>query len=566
MQKTFKGIPTSGGIAIAKVHHLTQQLTSNQERSIGFLYEQNRIKNAIHDAVFEIESMLNENLSVEAEGILLTQIAILKDPELISNIENKIRKNRINAAQAFELTMNEFIEIFKNSNNHMISEKTADLKDIKYRVLKILNQENKQYEYNEEVILVAEELYPSETIKLDKTFIKGIITEKGSKTSHAAILSKQMGIPSISGIDIHTLKNDDLIILDGDEGLIIVNPKDETIRKYQSIRENFYQLKEKMKYELKCLTETQDGKEIHLLSNLGSTNDIPKALKNGALGVGLYRSENDYFNLDNLPKVSQLKKIYQKILSSFKSKVIIRTLDVGGDKMLPYLEPLNELNPFLGKRGIRFSLSNIDIFKTQIKALLLSNETQNLHIMLPMISTLDELLQAKSIIEEVKSELKNENIQIYEPKIGMMLEVPSALLAIEDLLPNIDFISIGTNDLLQYLFAADRMNDEVSYLYQPFHPVVIKSLKYVVDKAKKYGINISVCGEMASDITTALMLIGLGIDELSVHSKMYPQMNYVIRRSKIKELESLVEKAMKLKTNQEVFELFNQYKNELMIS
>src|SRR5690606_6590927 len=171
--------------------------------------------------------------------------------ELISNIENKIRKNRINAAQAFELTMNEFIEIFKNSNNHMISEKTADLKDIKYRVLKILNQENKQYEYNEEVILVAEELYPSETIKLDKTFIKGIITEKGSKTSHAAILSKQMGIPSISGIDIHTLKNDDLIILDGDEGLIIVNPKDETIRKYQSIRENFYQLKEKMKYELK---------------------------------------------------------------------------------------------------------------------------------------------------------------------------------------------------------------------------------------------------------------------------------------------------------------------------
>ncbi len=562
---TIKGIGVSGGIAIAKVHHFKQSSQSTLKRYTNdTVAEVKRLNDALKLADNELELLVDQariSIGEEHAQIFSAQQMMLKDPDMLKNAYVKINDFKLEAAFAFKQTMREMIDLFELSDNSYIKERISDLNDITNRVINILEgKDQKHYTFNTDVILVAKDLLPSETINLDTKWIKGLLLEKGSKTSHSAILARNLGIPAIIGVDTTKFHDDEVLIMDGKTGTIIQEPTIDIIDKYRKSQDE-YILRQQRYADIKdTLAKTKDDIRIHMAANIGVMHDIDDAIINQAEGVGLLRTENQYLESTDFPTEDELYAFYKQTSDQFKTnEVIIRTLDIGGDKNLSYLNLRKELNPFLGNRAIRYSLSYPSLLKTQLRAILKANQNKNIKIMFPMISTVKELLDAKAILAETIVELSKEKITINQPKVGMMVEVPSTAFGIEKFLDHVDFISIGTNDLIQYLFAADRMNEKVAYLYQPYNPILLNTIKTIIDKANSRGIIVSVCGEMAAHKAQILLLIGLGIKHLSMHANVLLENKYFISKTSFKDIEKLTNDALKLTHDYEVEVLLHKY-------
>jgi len=561
----LKGIGISKGIAIAKLHHFKpKSLTSFKTYATNQQEEVKRFESALKKGDAQLEKLVmqaKERIGDEHAQIFSAQQMMLKDPELSKNVLVKINDFNLSAPYAFKQAMSEMIAQFELSENVYILERISDLEDITDRILNILlGQDDMRYTFDEPVILLAIDLLPSETMHLDTQYIQGIITEKGSKTSHTAILARNLGIPAVTGLDISSLESGKVAILDGGSGIVYANPDENTFIKYQEKQQKLLNLQSLYKEIKDDPAKTNDGHEVYLAANIGVISDLKEALDANAFGIGLLRTENQYLESDDFPTEDELLNFYLKVSDTFKEKTVtIRTLDIGGDKNLSYLNMRKETNPFLGNRAIRYSLSYPSLFKTQLRAILKANTHNNIQMMFPMISTLKELLDAKDILNETYEEIIKEGNQISYPKIGMMVEVPSVAVGIEKFLPYLDFISIGTNDLIQYFFAADRMNERVAHLYQPYNPIFLNTLKSIIDKANKHGIIVSVCGEMAGHFAQSLLLIGMGVKHLSMHSNLILENKYLISKTNYHDLQNIVEEALVLDHYDEVENLLNNY-------
>ncbi|MGM0435883.1 MAG: phosphoenolpyruvate--protein phosphotransferase [Bacillota bacterium] len=482
------------------------------------------LNSALEEAYSALETVREralETMGEEHAEIFEAHQQMIGDPEIKSQVRAMIENDKVDAAYAYKEVTDQFITIFENMDDEYFKGRAADIKDIQYRVLALL----KDVDYkdlsvlNEDSIIVAHDLAPSDTAGLDLDYVKGFITEVGGQTSHTAIMARALSLPAMVGVKdaLSELEDGVTIYLNATDGTIEVSPDDKTLEKAKERVKEQEKTLERLKAYKNKETRTKDGFALPLFANVGSDKDVPFAKEGGAEGVGLFRTEFLFMNSDTMPSEDDQIKAYQAVFEAF-SPVIVRTLDIGGDKTLPYLKQDEELNPFLGKRAIRLALDETELFKTQLRALLLASKDQeDVRIMFPMIARRDELMQAKDVITEVRAELENED-KTYQTniKVGIMIEIPAAALNAKSLAKEVDFFSIGTNDLIQYTYAADRMNETVSYLYEPFDPTLLRLMKYTLEEAHTEDTEIGVCGEMAGDLDAALVLAGMGMDELSM--------------------------------------------------
>jgi len=566
----IKGIAASNGIAISKVFKLIDpDLTVVKTNISNVEDEVNIYHQAIAKTVADLEKIkikASMSLGAEEAAVFDAHINMANDPELSSQTLDKIKSDHVNAAFAFDEVSNMFINMFENMDNEYFRERAADIKDVKKRILAHLLgvQINDPSTIDEEVIVIAEDLTPSDTAQLDRRFVKGFATNIGGRTSHSAIMARSLEIPAVVGTKtiLEDVKDGDLIILDGLEGTIIVGPSPEQIAHYKEVAENYEVQKAEWAKLKDKATVSKDGKHIELAANIGTPQDVKGVLDNGGEGVGLYRTEFLYMGRDNFPTEEEQFEAYKTVLESMgKKPVVVRTLDIGGDKELPYLELPKEMNPFLGYRAIRLCLDDQDLFRTQLRALLRASSYGKLRIMFPMIATLNEFRAAKTLLLEEKAKLVAEGIAVSDDlQVGMMVEIPSAAVIADQFAKEVDFFSIGTNDLIQYTMAADRMNEKVSYLYQPYNPSILRLVKMVIDASHKEGKWTGMCGEMAGDQTAIPLLLGLGLDEFSMSAtSILPARSLISRLSK-SEMEQLAEAALNKSTVEEVIELVENIK------
>ncbi len=522
------GIGASEGICIGKIFkydHVDVQAKTNTVEDCGAEIE--RFKQGVSQSIVDLEGIkehAQENISPETAAIFEAHIEILKDPEFIGQVKEVIETEKINGEYGLEKVSQQFVAMFESMDNEYLRERAADIKDVSRRVLMHMKglKSHDLSEINSEVILVARDLTPSDTAQLNRRWVKGFVTDIGGRTSHSAIMARTLEIPAVVGTmtGFESLKDGEQVILDGNEGIIYQNPEQERLEEYaEKIQELERQKKLRETYIDKA-SVTADGVHIEIGANIGSPEDIEGALSHGAECIGLYRTEFLYMGKKNFPTEDEQFEAYKKVLEAMENKpVVVRTLDIGGDKELDYMTMDKELNPFLGNRAIRLCLSNEELFLTQLKALLRASVYGNLHIMFPMIATLEELRQAKGLLEVAKEELQ-QNTKYSEAefkyKIGIMVEIPSTAIMAPVFAKEVDFFSIGTNDLIQYTFAADRMNENVSYLYQPFNPAILNLVHMVIEAAHKEGKWVGMCGEMAGEPMALGLLIGLGLDEFSM--------------------------------------------------
>ena len=564
----LKGIGASDGIAIGKVlvYEPTDVVIENKptkDKEKELLTFDNALDKSIQ-SIEQLRYQTEKNVNKETAAIFTAHIEILKDPELIGSIKSMITDESMNAAYATKTISDQFVSMFKNMDNEYLRERAADIEDVSTRLIRsIMNVETISLsDITDEVIIVSKDLSPSDTAQMNKEKVLGFITDIGGRTSHSAIMARTLEIPAVLGTTSSTknLLNGDYVILDGVTGEVFINPDKSLIDDYLSKKNEL--LIEKLRREnlVDCKTLTSDSFHVELAANIGSPKDVEGVLANGAEGIGLYRTEFLYMDQTDFPSEKEQFEAYKKVLSSMKDKpVVIRTLDIGGDKSLDYMTMPKEMNPFLGVRAIRLCLKKTGLFRTQLRALLRASEYGDLHIMFPMIASINELLEVKSILKSVEEELKSEDIQIRSYKIGIMIEIPAAALAAEHLAKEVDFFSIGTNDLIQYTFAADRMNEEVSYLYQPLNPSLLKLISMVSKAANDNGIWVGMCGEMASDERAVPILIGLGLKELSMSATSILKVRDLVSKFSITSARDLAEKVLPLSTEEEVVKTVNEF-------
>ncbi|MFG6120510.1 phosphoenolpyruvate--protein phosphotransferase [Thalassobacillus sp. B23F22_16] len=524
----IKGIAASSGIAIAKVYRLEAPDLSYNKNNVDVPEDEvKRLHEALDISKAELEKIkehTKKSLGDEHAEIFSAHLLVLSDPELIQPIEDKIKSENVNAEAALDETANMFIDMFKNMDNEYMRERAADIQDVTKRVMAHLLGVTfpDPALINEEVVIVADDLTPSDTAQLNKQYVKGFTTDIGGRTSHSAIMARSLEIPAVVGTKEITSKaeKDETIIVDGIDGDVIVNPSEEELESYQQKMNDF----EKQKQEWAKLkdepTVTADGTHVELAANIGTPDDVEGVLNNGGEGVGLYRTEFLYMGKSQLPTEEEQFGAYKSVLEQMEDKpVVVRTLDIGGDKELDYLDLPKELNPFLGFRAIRLCLERDDIFRTQLRALLRASVHGNLKIMFPMIATLEEFREAKNMLNEEKLKLKEEGHDISDDiEVGIMVEIPATAMIARQFAKEVDFFSIGTNDLIQYTMAADRMNERVSYLYQPYNPAILNLINNVIEAAHAEGKWAGMCGEMAGDSIAIPILLGLGLDEFSMSS------------------------------------------------
>lgn len=558
----LKGIAASSGIAIAKAYLLKEPDLSVEKRTVEDVDgELGRLDEAVRRSQKDLEMIreeVAENLGADKAAIFDAHLLVLNDPEMLTPIKDKIRTEKVNAESAVKETADMFIGMFEAMENEYMRERAADIRDVAKRILShLLNVPLPNPNLiKEEVIIVADDLTPSDTARLNRRFVKGFTTNIGGRTSHSAIMARSLEIPAVVGTKKATeeIQHGDLLIVDGISGEVHVNPDEELVAEYRRKQEAFVEQKMEWAKLVNEKTVTEDGHQVELAANIGTPDDLQGALKNGAEGIGLYRTEFLYMDRNELPSEDEQFEAYKAVLEGMNGKpVVVRTLDIGGDKHLPYLPLPEEMNPFLGLRAIRLCLERQDIFRTQLRALLRASVHGNLRIMFPMIATLEEFRSAKALLEEEKSKLLQEGRQVAEDiQVGIMVEIPATAVLADHFAKEVDFFSIGTNDLIQYTMAADRMNERVSYLYQPYNPVILRLIKNVIDAGHKENKWVGMCGEMAGDEKAIPILVGLGLDEFSMSASSILPSRSLIRRLNKKKMEQLAERVLRMSSSEEV--------------
>ena len=527
MSQIIKGLAASDGIGIAKAYLLIDPDLSFEKKTIDDpAAEYERVEKAFSASIADLATIkqnAKDRLSDEELEVFDAHIAILSDPEMKSQIKDEIESQHVSAEEAMtDVTTNFANVLAAMTDNKYMQERAADVKDVAKRALSHLlgKQLPDIASISEPVVIIAKEITPSDTSQMDAKFVKGLATDLGGRTSHAAIMARTLRIPAVVGAEdvTSTIKNGDMVIVDGLHGDIIVDPSQAQIDEYQAKADSFEKERAEWAKLVDAPSVSKDGQHFEIAANIGTPDDVADAVKQGADGVGLFRSEFLYMSSDHLPTEDEQFEAYKKAVVGMQGKpVVVRTLDIGGDKPLNYLPLPEEMNPFLGYRAIRICLHRPDIFKTQLRALIRASEFGPVEIMFPMIATLAELRQAKAIYQECKDELQKDHPGLGDNvKIGMMIEVPLAALYADQLAKEVDFFSIGTNDLIQYCFAADRGNDAVSYLYQPLNPAFLRLIKHVIDSAHANNTKAAMCGEMAGDQLAMPLLLGMGLDEYSM--------------------------------------------------
>ena len=526
--KKFKGIAASDGIAIEKAFLLaepdlsfTKHTVNNSEDEVARLQQAVRLSK---DELFTIHQRTQKDLGRHAAEVFNAHIEILSDPEFFDQVNQIISENQVNAEYALDTITNQYIEKFNSLADTYMQQRADDVRDVVKRVMSHLLgvSLNDPALANQQVIVIAHELTPSMTAQFVPEMIKGIVADLGGKTSHSAIMSRTLEIPSVVGLEniMDNVHEGDIVIVDGLTGDVIVDPNPDQVEEYRVKQAEFQKEKASLDELTSKKTLSNDGKKTLLAANISSDNDVDFAIKHGAEGVGLFRTEFLYMSTNKLPTEEEQFEIYKNVLNKMGSRpVTIRTADIGGDKPVPYLKAPKQENPFLGYRAIRLSLDREDIFRTQLRALIRASAFGNLSIMFPMIATLDELRRAKAVYEEELAKVEDEDIPHGEIKVGMMVEVPSTVVLADQFAAEVDFMSIGTNDLIQYTMAADRGNEKVANLYQPYNPSILRMIKMVADACHSNNIPVCMCGEMAGDQLAIPILFGIGLDEYSMSAR-----------------------------------------------
>ncbi|HEG7169489.1 TPA: phosphoenolpyruvate--protein phosphotransferase [Staphylococcus aureus] len=570
MSKLIKGIAASDGVAIAKAYLLVEpDLTFDKNEKVTDVEgEVAKFNSAIEASKVELTKIRNNaevQLGADKAAIFDAHLLVLDDPELIQPIQDKIKNENANAATALMDVTTQFVTIFESMDNEYMKERAADIRDVSKRVLShILGVELPNPSMiDESVVIVGNDLTPSDTAQLNKEFVQGFATNIGGRTSHSAIMSRSLEIPAIVGTKSITqeVKQGDMIIVDGLNGDVIVNPTEDELIAYQDKRERYFADKKELQKLRDADTVTVDGVHAELAANIGTPNDLPGVIENGAQGIGLYRTEFLYMGRDQMPTEEEQFEAYKEVLEAMNGKrVVVRTLDIGGDKELSYLNLPEEMNPFLGYRAIRLCLAQQDIFRPQLRALLRASVYGKLNIMFPMVATINEFREAKAILLEEKENLKNEGHDISDDiELGIMVEIPATAALADVFAKEVDFFSIGTNDLIQYTLAADRMSERVSYLYQPYNPSILRLVKQVIEASHKEGKWTGMCGEMAGDETAIPLLLGLGLDEFSMSATSILKARRQINGLSKNEMTELANRAVDCATQEEVIELVNNY-------
>ncbi|KHD35792.1 phosphoenolpyruvate-protein phosphotransferase [Clostridium acetobutylicum] len=521
-----KGISASKGYAIGHVFIKADNEVKIVEKKISDIEsEKARLQGAVEKAreqLTKIKEKAEKDLGADKAAVFESHMMFLDDPDFIGSAENIISDEMINAEKALENVMKNYVAIFEGIEDEYVKERIADVKDVGNRVLQNLagNDMTSLADVDNNTVVVAHDLTPSDTAQLDKNRVIGFLTNIGGRTSHSAIMARTLEIPAVVGLQdiVESVKNGDTIVVDGAEGVAIINPDEATLKEYEAKKAEYEKKQEKLRELINVETRTKEGKRVEVCGNIGKAKDVEAVLQNGGDGVGLFRTEFLYMDRDQMPTEDEQFEAYKAVVEKMGEKpVVIRTLDIGGDKKLPYLPLPEEMNPFLGYRAIRLCLGRKDIFKIQLRALLRASVYGNLKIMFPMISSLEEFLSAKEVLKECMGELDKEGKK-YNAKLetGIMVEIPAAAVNSEELAKYVDFFSIGTNDLIQYTLAADRMNEKVSYLYNPMHPAVLKLIKMTIQSAHKEGKWCGMCGEMAGDEKAIPTLVEYGLDEFSM--------------------------------------------------
>ncbi|AFI28062.1 MULTISPECIES: phosphoenolpyruvate--protein phosphotransferase [Bacillus] len=558
----LKGIGASAGIAIAKAYRLEEPDLTVEKKSISDSEaEVSRFDEAIARSKEELEKIKEhalKELGQDKADIFSAHLLVLSDPELLNPVKEKISTDSVNAEFALKETSSMFVTMFESMDNEYMKERAADIRDVTKRVTgHLLGVEIPNPSMiSEEVIIVAEDLTPSDTAQLNREFVKGFTTDIGGRTSHSAIMARSLEIPAVVGTKAATgtIQNGVTVIVDGINGDVIIDPSAETVKEYEEKHNAYLAQKAEWAKLVNEPTVSKDGHHVELAANIGTPDDVKGVLENGGEAVGLYRTEFLYMGRDQLPTEDEQFDAYKTVLERMEGKsVVVRTLDIGGDKELPYLQLPKEMNPFLGYRAIRLCLEEQEIFRTQLRALLRASTYGNLKIMFPMIATVNEFKEAKAILLEEKEKLVKAGQAVSDDiEVGMMVEIPSTAVIADQFAKEVDFFSIGTNDLIQYTMAADRMNERVSYLYQPYNPAILRLITLVIEAAHKEGKWVGMCGEMAGDEIAIPILLGLGLDEFSMSAtSILPARTQISKLSK-QEAESFKEKILSMSTTEEV--------------
>ncbi len=565
-EKVYRGIAVSAGVCRGKVVVLHRARHAIIRRELGpddIAPEIKRFESSLvrtRQQITEIQRRVVESMSASEGDIFDVHLLMLEDRVVIDEVIRMIREQKTNADFAFHTVTNRYIAAMAKEQDEFFCERVDVLHDLTNRVLDNLLNVKQQLDLrhlNEPCILVGHDLSPSTTAQLDRNFVLGFATEVGGKTSHTAILARSLDIPAVVGAQniSEELETGDYALLDGYNGTVIVNPTDQTLFEYGQLAKIKASLGEKLREIQLQPAVTLDGQVVHLSANIEDQHDVPAVIKHGAEGVGLFRTEFLFINRESLPTEEEQYQVYREVAAALKPQpVIIRTVDLGGDKFSSQLQLAREVNPFLGWRGIRFCLAQPEVFRAQLRAILRASAHGNVKMMYPMISGIDELAQANAHAEKCKDELRAEKIPFAEKmEIGAMIEIPSAALVAGALAKKVNFFSIGSNDLIQYTLAADRTNERVSHLYEPTHPAILRLIKLTVDAAHAHGIWTGVCGEIAGDPVLAPLLLGLGVDELSAAPSAIDSVKYIIRRVKNDEARKLAEFALQCDSPTEIF-------------
>ncbi|HHB0730535.1 TPA: phosphoenolpyruvate--protein phosphotransferase [Enterococcus faecium] len=573
MVEMLKGIAASDGVAVAKAYLLVQpDLTFSKATVEDTAAEEARLDAALAKSTEELQQIREkaaQSLGEAEAQVFDAHLMVLSDPEMVGQIKQNIKDNSVNAESALKEVTDMYIGMFEAmEDNAYMQERAADIRDVAKRILAHLlgvTLPNPSM-INEEVVVVAHDLTPSDTAQLDRNFVKAFVTDIGGRTSHSAIMARSLEIPAIVGTKEITakVKEGDILAVNGIEGDVIIDPTDEQKAEFEKAGADYAAQKAEWEKLKNAETVTADGKLFELAANIGTPKDLVGVHNNGGEAVGLYRTEFLYMDSPDFPTEDDQYEAYKAVLEGMEGKpVVVRTMDIGGDKELPYLQLPHEMNPFLGYRALRISLSEQgdEMFRTQMRALLRASVHGNLRIMFPMVATLKEFRAAKAIFEEEKQKLISEGKEVSDTiQVGIMIEIPAAAVLADKFAKEVDFFSVGTNDLIQYTMAADRMNERVSYLYQPYNPSILRLIKNVIDAAHAEGKWAGMCGEMAGDQTAVPLLVGMGLDEFSMSATSILKTRSLMKRLDTAKMAELADRALKeCDTMEEVVELVHEY-------